>query len=123
METKELDNLNSDELFKVLKGRCKSILKRDLYGDIIILALVILLLAFTWQKLDDRKEFSYFMFWIPFVCFWGWLMLNDFRFLKKVDSFASPNRLLYCFEKKHRYRMMAWLVACIFSFMHLLPFL
>ena len=64
METKEFDNLSKEELFQVIKDKCKSVLKRDLYSGIIVLVLVILLLVFTWQRLDASKDFSFFMFWI-----------------------------------------------------------
>ena len=123
VETKKTDNLNRDELFRVFKDKCKSILRCDLYGNIVVLILVILLLIFTWQRLENPKDISDFMFWIAFVIWWGWLLLFDFRFLKKVDSFDTPDRLLYCFEKKHRNRMIAWLLACIFSFLHLIYFI
>lgn len=55
METKELDNLNRDELFNELKGKCKSVVKRNLYSFIAWI-LVILLLIFTWQTPDDPKK-------------------------------------------------------------------
>ncbi len=123
METKEFDNLSKEELFQVIKEKCKSVLKRDLYGGIIVLVLVILLLVFTWQRLDASKDISFFMFWIVFVCYWGWLLLNDYRFLKKVDSVDTPERLLYSFEKKHHYNSIGWIVACIFSLLHLLYYM
>ena len=54
METNTLNNENRNELFEELKGKCKSIVKRDLYG-VIVLILVIPLLFFTLQKLSDPK--------------------------------------------------------------------
>ena len=63
METKELESLNRDELFEELKGKCKSIVKRDLYS-VIICILIIPILFFTAQKLGDPKNIIYLMFWI-----------------------------------------------------------
>lgn len=48
METNTLNNENRRELFEELKGKCKSMLKRDLYG-FIVLILVIPLMFFTGQ--------------------------------------------------------------------------
>ncbi len=115
METKELDNLNKDELFNELKGKCKSIVKRDLFGFIIWI-LVFVLLIFTWQRLDDPKEIFFFIFWLFVFCFEGWSLLFDLRFLKIVDNLDTPNRLLHWFEKRHRYNFILWLVAIILIF-------
>ena len=114
METKESDNLNRDQLLEELKAKCKSIVKRDLLLGIIVWIIVILLLIFTWQRLDNPKNIFYIIFWIIIVCFGGWLLLFDFRFLKKVDNLDTPNRLLYWFEKKHRYNFIGWLVSMVF---------
>ena len=112
METKELDNLNRDELFKELKGKCKSVVKRNLYSFIAWI-LVILLLIFTWQTPDDSKKIFYFIFWPVLFCFVGWSLLFDLRFLKIVDNLDTPDRLLHWFEKRHRYNYILWLVAGI----------
>ena len=115
METQELENLNRKELFEELKDKCKSIVKRDLYG-VIVLILVIPLLFFTLQKLGDPKNIIYFMLWITIFCFGGWSLLYDYRSLKNFDSLDTPERLLHWFEKVHRYRMITWFVGGIFLF-------
>ena len=118
METNTLNNENRRELFEELKGKCKSIVKRDLYG-VIVLILVIPLLFFTGQKLGDPKNIIYFILWIAIFCFWGWSLLYDYRSLKNFDSLDTPERLLHWFEKVHRYRMITWFVGgiCIFGIM------
>ena len=113
METKELESLNRDELFEELKGKCKSIVKRDLYG-VIVLILVIPLLFFSLQKLGDPKNIIYFISWITIFCYGVWLLLFDYRSLKNFDSLDTPERLLHWFEKKHRYRMITWFIGGIF---------
>ena len=121
METNTLDNQTRNELFEELKGKCKSIVKRDLYGCIVLI-LVIPLLFFTLQKLGDPKNIIYFMvyfmLWITFFCYGVWLLL-DYRSLKNLDSLDTPERLLHWFEKVHRYRMITWFVGgiCIFGIM------
>lgn len=115
METKELESLNRDELFEELKGKCKSIVKRDLYS-VIICILIIPILFFTAQKLGDPKNIIYLMFWITIFCYGGWSLLSDYRSLKNLDSLDTPERLLHWFEKVHRYRMITWFVGGIFLF-------
>ncbi len=115
METNTLDNQTRNELFEQVKGKCKSMLKRDLYESIILI-LVIPLLFFTAQKLGDPKNIIYFMLWITIFCFGGWLLLYDYRSLKNFDSLDTPERLLHWFEKVHRYRMITWFVGGIFLF-------
>ncbi len=119
METNTLNNENRRELFEELKGKCKSMLKRDLYESIILI-LFIPLLFFTAQKLDDPKNIIYFMLWITIFCFGGWLLLFNYRSFKNIDSLDTPERLLHWFEKKHRYNMILWIVGSIFLFAILL---
>ena len=118
METNTLDNQTRNELFEQVKGKCKSMLKRDLYG-FIVLILVIPLLFFTLQKLGDPKNIIYFMLWITIFCYGVWLLLFDYRSLKNLGSLDTPERLLHWFEKVHRYRMITWFVGgiCIFGIM------
>jgi Na+/melibiose symporter-like transporter len=118
METNTLNNENRNELFEELKGKCKSIVKRDLYGSIVLI-LVIPLLFFTLQKLGDPKNIIYFMLWITIFCFGVWSLLYDYRSLKNLGSLDTPERLLHWFEKVHRYRMITWFVGgiCIFGIM------
>ena len=41
--------------------------------------------------------------------FGGWLLVIDFRFLKKADHLDAPG-LLNLFEKRSRYNFISWLV-------------
>ena len=118
METNTLNNENRRELFEELKGKCKSIVKRDLYESIILI-LFIPLLFFTAQKLGDPKNIFYFICWITIFCYGVWLLLFDYRSLKNLGSLDTPERLLHWFEKVHRYRMITWFVGgiCIFGIM------
>lgn len=115
METNTLNNENRKELFEELKGKCKSMLKRDLYG-FIVLILFIPLLFLTGQKLGEPKNIIYFILWIAIFCFGGWSLLYDYRSLKNIDSLDTPERLLHWFEKVHRYRMIFWIVGCVCIF-------
>ena len=115
METNTINNENRNELFEELKGKCKSIVKRNLYGSIVLI-LVIPLLFFTGQKLGDPKNIFYFISWITIFCYGVWLLLFDYRSFKNLDSLDTPERLLHWFEKVHRYRMITWFVGGIFVF-------
>ena len=114
METQELENLNRKELFEELKDKCKSIVKRDLYCGLVAWFLVILLLIFAGVRLDNPKNMLYTILWIVLVSLAVVLFLYDCWFLKKVGNFDTPDRLLYCFEKKHRYNLIAWLFSLVF---------
>lgn len=113
METKELDNLSRTELFEVLKGKCKSIAKRDFYCWLICCCILVIPFFFTKIRLDCPKNIFLFSFLIVIVCLGGWLTLFSYRFLKKSDNFDSPNQLLSWFKKKHRFSMILWVVSCI----------
>lgn len=106
METKELDSQQRVELFKELKDKCKSNVKRDLY---IWLACCILLIPLFFTVI--RLEF--FIFLIAILCLGGWYSLFNFRLLKQFDNFDTPERLLYMFEKRHRFDLILSLVSSI----------
>ena len=112
METNELENLKRNKLFEDLKGKCKSCVKRDLYGLLLCWPLIILLFFATLRQ-DNPKSILFFICWIVIFCLGGWLTFFIFRFFKKVDNLDTPDRLLYWFEKRHRYNLIAWLVSCI----------
>ena len=114
METQELENLNRTDLFEELKDKCKSIVKRDLYCGLVAWFLVILLLIFAGVRLYNPKNMLYTILWIVLVSLAVGLFLYDCWFLKKVGNFDTPDRLLYCFEKKHRYNLIAWLFSLVF---------
>lgn len=112
METNELGNLKSNELFDELKGKCKSIVKRAFYSWLVVCVIAIPLF-FTELRLDSPKKIFLFLFLIVIVCLGVWFTLFNFRFLKKFDNLDTPDRLLSWFEKKHRYNMIIWLVSCL----------
>ena len=106
METKELDNLSGDELFEVLKGKCKS---KSRVNISVGLALFILIIAgIIYRKIhpfEYRQGIPYISFFIEYAligCACGLWALNNYRFLKKSDSLDTPDQLMYWFEKKVR---------------------
>ena len=122
METKELSNLNRDELFKVLKDKCKSIVKRDLYCWLLCSILVIPLLFSTAQRLlDGPVSIPYYIFGIVIVCLGVWSLLFNVRYLDKVDKIGTPGQLLYWFVKRPRYNLIFWLILCVFISRHSSP--
>ena len=114
METKELDVLNRGELFEELREKCKSFVEHEFYGWIICICGILLILLFFSELLTDyHNNMLDSIIWIVFLCMGGLFILLDFRFLKKFDNLDTPDRLLYWFEKRHRYNFIVWLVSCI----------
>lgn len=126
METKESDNLNKAELFEVLKDKCKSIVKSEFYCGLIGLILVILTLLFRTGKRPDDPEFivelmPWIVPWIVVVCLTGWVVLNSYLMLKRIDNLDTPDQLLRRFKKTCRYNTLflsdAWIIMIIFCAM------
>ena len=55
METEALSNLSRDEMFEVLKDKCKSRGNTTICSILIFLLAAILVMIDVWQKLDDIK--------------------------------------------------------------------
>ena len=106
MKTKELDELNRDELFKVLKGKCKSRAQREVYGGPIALILVIGFIIYLTQRPDytgnlmDVIVYSFFV--LVNCCLIGWIIQYNYKFKKRIDDIETPDQLLDCYEKKRR---------------------
>lgn len=113
METEEFNNLNRDKLFEELRGKCKKLAKRDFYGWLIGCCILVIPFFFISPRLDSPKNIFFFTFLIVIICLGSWFALFNFRFLKKFDTLDTPDRLLTWLEKKHRYNLILWLVACI----------
>ena len=113
METKDLDNLSGDELFEELKKKCKSNAKRDIYGGLLVLFLILILFFLKGEILDETKSILFLIIWIILGCLSGCAVLYNYLLLKKIDNLDTPEQLLYHFEKKHRYNIIFWAVAWI----------
>ena len=106
METKELDNLNRGELFKELKGKCKSRTKIGLYGWLALLFLLLLLvflevnISYKLNQNLQHREITLYIEEALFICAFCWYSLNNYRFLQKIDGLDSPDQLLHFYEKK-----------------------
>jgi Ca2+/Na+ antiporter len=114
METNDLDNLSRDESFEELKGKCKSNAKRDFYGGLMFLIVVILYLLFpNWARLDETKSILFLIIWILLCCLSVWAVLYSYLLLRRIDSLDTPDQLLYRFEKKRRYNLLFFIAAWI----------
>lgn len=111
METGELYNSNRDELFQTLKGKCKKIAKLDFWGGLICLIITIGFLILIWQRLNDPFNMVYFIFWAVYFCGAVWMILYNYRFLKKFDNLDTPDQLLYWFEKKNQKDIICWFAS------------
>ena len=91
MKSEELDNLNRDELFQLLKGKCKSNAWKGVCCGLIIIIMMIML----WAKHDDITDMSSFIFSIIIACLAGWWIVFNFWFQNKIGNLDTPDRLLY----------------------------
>jgi len=101
METNELDNIGKKELFKQLKDKCKSRAKRDNYIILIFLVIVILFIGYFIIYKNGAKDIG-LMVLVPIVLELGWIVLFNCRYQKRVDGIASPDQLLYEYDKNKR---------------------
>ena len=119
METKELDNLNRDELFEKIKRKCISRARVDFFGGIIILIILIALFIYLISRgtilFDDANFFSS-IFAITLVCMAGWLVLYSYWYKKKIEKIDKPSELLHYFGKKSRIFTIFCLVLCFAVF-------
>ena len=104
METKELDNLNKDELFKVIKDKCKSRSQLSFYCELLLLFLIVVSIIYTGIRgvlsLNDIDGIVSFLLLVLLGCAVGWSVLYNYRFIKKTDIIDTPEQILYCYEKK-----------------------
>lgn len=101
METEELDNLNRNELFDELKGKCKKRSVRVIYEGLITLLLLILVFVFIApQPSQYIIEDYFFIIFIAVGCaVFGWSFLYNYRFKKNIDMIDTPDQLLCEYEK------------------------
>ena len=105
MKQKDLDNLSKDELFKVIKDKCKSRSKLTFWGGmtIIVLGIISLIASIIHNKGIQNLQSSQivaFIFLVLLVCLCGLYVLNNYRFLQRNDRLDTPDELLYGYNKK-----------------------
>lgn len=105
MKQAELENLSKDELFEVMKRKCKSRAKLNFWGGvtIIILVIITMIVSLIHNKGFQNIQFSQivaFIFLSILVCIGVWSVLNNYRFLKRQGSLDTPDQLLYWYHKK-----------------------
>lgn len=116
MET--LDNQMRDLSFEEIKDKCKSRTKVNIYGGLafIVFTLVLIVGSVIYQKgiqymLHTQVVASIFLLII--VCVAVWLVLGNYRFLKKMGSLDTPEKLLYGYEKKVRNNRLLYFVSIV----------
>lgn len=123
MKPEDLDNLNRDELFAVIKGKCMSRAKRDIYLGSAFLILLILFLIWLVIYYPQKSVFSdsirdgilYPVYVIVFCCLGGWIILSNYWFKKKIANVDTPDQLLRYYEKKERNnRLFSYFNSCAF---------
>lgn len=108
MKPEEFDSFSKDE-FNAIKDKCKSRARFYFYLGLALMAFIILILfmvvGYLYYRgipdLQRRQIVSFILLGVMF-CAVFWLMLNNYRFLRKSDGLDTPGQLLYWFEKKIR---------------------
>lgn len=99
MKPEELNSLNKDELFQMLKGKCKSRARISLYSWLI------LMLLYIWLMYDfgfSNVTVSTICLVVVMGCLIVWQALYDYLYIKRIDKLDTPNQLLYYFKKRNR---------------------
>lgn len=103
MKQEELDNLIEEE-FNEIKDKCKSRAKVVFYVSLTLIVIFIPLLAacIHYKGITNLKHTQIVALILIFlsVCDAGWLLLNNYRFLKRANSLDTPDKLLDSYEKK-----------------------
>lgn len=107
MEQMDLDNLSKEELFTVVKDKCKSRAKKNLWIGLalMIVLLVGLVVLFLNEKGINSLRHTQIVSLISFALYLllgCWLVLDNYRFLKIADGLGTPEQLLYWYKKKVR---------------------
>ena len=103
MESAEINNLNRDEMFEMLKAKGKTSTNNYTYGLLLLLTVILLGMGFLWPIQELKNEITFLISMILLCCLEGWLLLYNYRFKKKIDTIETPDQLLQCYEKKKRY--------------------
>ena len=99
MKPEELNSLNKDELFQMLKGKCKSRARISLYfGLILLLFFIWMMYHFGFSNVTVSTRYLV----VGFGCLIVWQVLYDCLYMKRIDKIDTPNQLLYYFKKKNR---------------------
>ena len=107
MEQKESSNFSNDALYSVIKDKCKSRTKFHFYSGLMCLFLVILCVIYCGfqvvQYNFDIEDVAYFVAYMILGCAVIWFVLNNYRFLQKIDTLDTSDKLLYQYDKKIRH--------------------
>ena len=102
----ELPNQNRDELFEMIKGKCKLRSRANIIIGLALLILIIVAIIYRsnhpFQYRQGIASISFFIELAIVGCVCGLWALNNFCFLKKTDSLDTPDQLMYWFEKRIR---------------------
>ena len=103
MKQMDFDNLNKAELLDEIKDKCMSRAKISYYGGLVLLLLIVVALLYTgiWVlRFNEIDDIVYFLLITLIGCATGWLVMSNYRFLKRCESIDSPDQLLFWYEKR-----------------------
>ena len=99
MKPEELSRLNKDELFQMLKGKCKSKARVSLYiGLILVLLFIWMMCHYGFSNVTESTKYLV----VAFGCVVVWQVLYDYLYIKRIGKLDTPDQLLYYFNKRNR---------------------
>ena len=122
MKMEELDNLNRDELFAVIKEKCISRAKREVYLGLVFLVILILFIIWavkyyphsSFIQYDPKDGIVFLVYLIACFCLGGWIILYNYRLGKKIATLDTPEQLLNCYEKRERHnKIFSYINSCV----------
>lgn len=102
METNALNNQSREELFETIKGKCKSRAKRNIYGLLVTMIIVMVILIIMGQRLDDTRDIIGFIIWMVIGLIVGGVLVHNYRLKEKIDKLDAPEQLLSLNKKTTR---------------------
>ena len=123
MTLDEFYNLSRDECFERIKGESRSQAKLRLcYGVALSLLLIACIVFIVIREPQEYEGYTnnFYICLLSILCIaTAWFAVNNFRFLKVVDTLGAPKPLLHEYEKtmnNKRYAYYLFILGGIVSF-------
>lgn len=118
MNQEESGNLSKQELFLLIKDKCKSRAQVAHYVGLITLLLIMVALIYSgvWMfRTHETEDIVYFVLFAVFGCTVAWSMMNNYRFLQRFEALDTPEKLLCCYEKRIKSDKIAFFVILLMA--------
>lgn len=101
METENSYNLNRSEKFEGVKDACRKQAKKGICIEVVFFLLfIVLIFAISWGNREyGTGSLIYICVASFFLIALAWFAVETFRFLKRLDSVNTPEKLLHSFKR------------------------